>query len=251
MHFFLINLISESNVRQIIYDIESENLRIKTENSAVMATLNQERERIKAYESKIIRYETSLDALNRKIRDKDEYIMKIERELSDKQTILERKDHEKEKQRRKFNSKIAEENDKKNRELEMKLNDQKRKMEDKMRNKEEKLRMVTEIINSEDVTLRNEPIPVSNLIHRFNSNTENVQPPGSERKPRPRVSKSLIILCLKKLNLFFYNLRLFRFQILVIVDRNLLVTKDGWNIRHRTQFHLVPFYNHITRQQNL
>lgn len=168
-----------------MHQIESENIRLKTENSAVTATLNQERERLRAYENKIMRYETSLDTLNRKLRDKEEYISRMERDLGEKQHQLDKKEHEKEKQRRKFNSKIAEEQERKDRELAAKLDEQKRKMRDQMRTQEEKLRLVTDIVNGGDVVSQ----PVSNLIHRFNSNCENVQPPGSERKSRPRVSR--------------------------------------------------------------
>lgn len=148
------------------------------------ATLLQERERLRAYESKIIRYETSLDSLNRKLRDREEYIGQIEQNLGEKQHQLIKKDQEKEKQRRKFNTKIAEEADKKNRELESKLTEQKRKMQDHIRSQEEKLRLVTDIVNGGDLVSE----PVSNLIQRFNSNCDNVQPPGSERKARSKVS---------------------------------------------------------------
>lgn len=158
---------------------------MKTENAAITATLNQERERIRAYESKIMRHETSLDQLNRKLRDFEEYNSNMERKLGEKQLQLHKKDQEKEKQLRKFNSKIAEENDRKRRELESKLNEQKRKMEDQMRSGEEKLRLVTEIVNGNDVQAQ----PVSNLIHRFNSNCENLQP-STERKARSKVSST-------------------------------------------------------------
>lgn len=145
------------------------------------ATLNQERERMRAYESKIIRYETSLDTLNRKLRDKDEFIAQIEHKIGEKQYQLDKKEQEKEKQRRKYDMKIAEENNK----LEQKLSEEKRKMDNRIRSEQEKLRLVTDIVNGGDID-RCEP--VSNLIHRFNSNCENVLPPGSERKTRTRVS---------------------------------------------------------------
>jgi kinesin family member 23 len=109
----------------------------------------------------------------------------MERSLGEKQHQLDKKEQEKEKQRRKFNSKIAEEQEKKNRELGEKLDEQKRLMRDKMRSQQEKLRLVTDIVNGGDIATSQ---PVSNLIHRFNSNCENVQPPGSERKARTRVS---------------------------------------------------------------
>jgi kinesin family member 23 len=174
----------QKSVRQVLHDLETENLRLKTENAAVTATLSQERDRMRAYESKLIRHETSLDTLNRKLRDKEEYILRMEQNLGEKQHQLERKEQEKEKQRRKFNSKIAEETDRKNRELEEKLEEQKRKLHSRMRSQEEKLKLVTEIVTGEDVVQ-----PVSNLIQRFNSNCENLQP-SSERKARPRVSLS-------------------------------------------------------------
>lgn len=172
-------------MRSLLRDIESENIRLKTENAAVTATLNQERERMRAYENKIIRYETSLDQLNRKLRDKEEYISEMERNLGEKQHQLVKKEYEKEKQRRKFSSKMAEENEKMTREMQLKLDQQKRILQEDMRSKDEKLRLVTDIVNGGNIQTG----PVSNLIQRFNSNCDNVQPPGSERKARPRVSR--------------------------------------------------------------
>lgn len=139
---------------------------------------------MRAYESKIIRYETTIDTLNRKLRDREEYIAQMEQNLGEKQHQLDKKEQEKEKQRRKFTSKIAEENDRKNREIDLKLNEQKLKMQEKMRSQEEKLRLVTDIVNENAVSH-----PVSNLIQRFNSNCDDSvkPPPGSERKARPRV----------------------------------------------------------------
>lgn len=160
---------------------------MKTENAAITATLTQERERLKILENKLIRYETSIDTLNRKVRDKDEYISQIEQELNEKQHQIKKKEQEKERQRRKFDSKLAEENDRKNRELELKLTEQKRKMKDQMRSHEEKLRLVTDIVNGGD---EDRTVPVTNLINRFNANCENIQHPASERKARearPRV----------------------------------------------------------------
>jgi kinesin family member 23 len=107
----------------------------------------------------------------------------LEQQLGEKQQRIEKTEHEKERQRRKFDTKMAEETDKKNRELEKKLTEQKRKMQEQMREKEQKLRLVTDIVNGNDV--RSEP--VSNLINRFNANCENVPHPTSERKARPKV----------------------------------------------------------------
>ena len=43
-------MILEKDIRHLIHNIESENIRLKTENASVIATLNQERELIKAPE---------------------------------------------------------------------------------------------------------------------------------------------------------------------------------------------------------
>lgn len=190
---------AEKDVRKILQDIETENIRLKTENAAVTATLQQERERMRAYESKIIRYETSLDQLNRKLRDKEEYISSMERTIGEKQHQLAKTEHEKEKQRHKFSTKMAEENEKMMRETQMKLNEQKRTLEQNMRSQEEKLRLVTDIVND------NSTAPVSSLIQRFNSNCDNIEPPGSERKPRTRVSWCYNYVCIKRIPTYFLN----------------------------------------------
>lgn len=169
----------------MLHDVESENMRLKTENAAVTATLHHERERLLAYDNKIRRYEASLDALNRKLRDKDDYISLMERNIGEKQHMLNKKEQERELQRRKYHMIIGEEKGK----LEQKFSEEKRKLEEKGRVEKEKLRLVTEIMNSEG--LEAAPQPVSNLIQRFNSNCENSQPPGSERKTRTRVSLNL------------------------------------------------------------
>lgn len=209
--------VRQKNVRQIFHELEMENLRLKMENAGVTATLHQERERIGVFESKIHRYESTIDSLNRKLRDKEENILRLEKHLGDQLHQLEKKEHEKEKQRRQFNSKIAEEADRKKREMEQKLDEQKRKLQSRMRFQEEQLKLVTEIVTGEEIQ------PVSNLIQRFNSNCENHQP-SSERKARPRVSSLL-----KQLLSFPSNrvLPLFRLQPFAIVAQNPLAKSAG------------------------
>lgn len=173
-------------VRQLIYEMELENMRLRTENSAVIATLNQEREKIKAFETKIIRYESSIDTLNRNLRDKDEMLQHLQREVGEKEVLLSKKEHEKEKQRKKYNTKLNVEAEKMNRELELKLLEQQKKLDQQMKIKDEKLKLVTEIVNRDDC--------VSNLVNHFN-NQENmrsaentlVRPKPAERVTRPRV----------------------------------------------------------------
>lgn len=157
---------------------------MKTENAAVTATLNQERERLRNYENKMSRYENAIDALNRKVRDKDTYILKLETELNSMQSQLERKNYEKERQKEKFNAKLEHEKEKKERELENKLELHDQRLKAELSSKEAKLKLMREIMDNETTTPA-----VSSLISRFNNaNTENVQPPQSERRARTRVS---------------------------------------------------------------
>lgn len=175
----------DSNFRSLLQNLEEENIRLKTENAAVLATLNSERDRIKNYEGKVSRYETAIDALNRKVRDKETYIFKLETDMDGMQQQLERKTYEKERQKEKFSMKLAKESEKKDRELENRLEQRDKQLKAQLNSKDAKLKLMRDIINNDGI----EELPqVANLIHRFNSNAENVQPPQSERKARPRVS---------------------------------------------------------------
>lgn len=173
----------ELHVRQLIYDMESDNVKLKTENAAVTATLNQEREKIKAFETKIIRYESSIDSLNRKLRDREEMCNRLERELNDKLVLLNRKEHEKEKQRKKYNTKLNHETDKMKREFDMKIKEEQLAKQEMMRDKEEKLKKITEIVTGPSQG-------VSSLVDRFNNqeNLRNVSTRPAEHVSRPRVS---------------------------------------------------------------
>lgn len=147
------------------------------------ATLHQERERLRNYEGKMSRYETAIDSLNRKVRDKETYILKLETELNSLQSQLERKTYEKERQKEKFSIKLARESEKKERELENKLEERDKHLKAQLNSREAKLQLMREIMDNEQTP------HVSSLISRFNNaNTENIQPPQSERKARSRVS---------------------------------------------------------------
>lgn len=168
----------------MIYEMETENMKLKTENSAVTALLSQERDRIKALESKIIRYESSIDNLNRKVRDREELCQQLEQDLNDKVMLLSRKEQEKEKQRKKYNTKLNLETDKMKREFDQKFREEQLAKEQAMRDKNEKLKLITEIVKDDYRTGQG----VSNLVNRFN-NQENVRTNSraAEHVSRPRV----------------------------------------------------------------
>ncbi|XP_055689472.1 kinesin-like protein KIF23 [Lutzomyia longipalpis] len=144
----------QNNFRMHLLQAEKQSLMLKTENASVGAVLGQERNRSNALENKLVSYEASIDDLNRKVRDRDERIYELERKLSGLQNQLSQKEHEKEKQRKKFTSKFQAEKEEMSKELEMKLRAQKDKMQNEMRLKDEKLRLVTDIINSDKFSQR-------------------------------------------------------------------------------------------------
>lgn len=166
--------------------MEAENLKLRTENSAVTALLSQERDKLRAFESKIISYESSIDNLNRKLRDKTEMCLRLEQELSNKVVMLNKKEHEKEKQRKKYNTKLNIETDKMKREFDLKMKEEQIAKEFAVRDKEEKLKLITEIVKDDFRSHQG----VSSLVDRFN-NQENVTRSTTkvmERSSRPRVS---------------------------------------------------------------
>lgn len=131
--------------------MEKENLSLRTELASLNAVYKQERERSLALENKLRLHESSIDVLNNKISNRERQIDDLTRKLNEHQNLLTRKEQEKEKQKKKFTSKLAVEVDKKDRELEIKLREQRAKLQEKMRIKDEKLRLVSNIIQSEDI----------------------------------------------------------------------------------------------------
>jgi kinesin family protein 23 len=137
------------SLRMSLLQNEKDNITLKTENIALKELLNQDRQKVSALENKILIYERSIDDLNRKNQNLEYHLSEMELRLNEKSSQLSQKELEKEKQRRKFNSKLNVEKEKGARELEQKLREQKSKMEQCMKDKEEKLRLVSEIISSD------------------------------------------------------------------------------------------------------
>lgn len=128
--------------------IEKENLSLRTELASLQAVYKQNRERNMALENKIRIYESSLDALNNKISNRERQIDDLSRRLKDQQNVINKKEQEKEKQKKKFDSKLAVEVDKRDRLHELKQ----AKLQDKLRVKDEKLRLLSNIIQSDELS---------------------------------------------------------------------------------------------------
>lgn len=130
--------------------MEKENLALRTELASLKVVYKQERDRGMALENRIRIHESSIDVLNNKVSNRERQIDELSRKLRDQQNLLTRKDLEKENEKKKFNSKLAVEVDRRDRLHEMKH----AKLQDKIRVKEQKLKLLSNIIQSEDVALR-------------------------------------------------------------------------------------------------
>ncbi|XP_017019482.1 kinesin-like protein KIF23 [Drosophila kikkawai] len=137
--------------RQMLMNLDRDNLQLRTELASLKAVYKQERERSAALEKKVRIHESSIDVLNNTLSKRDRQIEELSFKLNEKESQLTQKEHEKEKQKKKFSSKLAVESDKTKREFEHKLREQRAKLTERMRIKDEKLRLVSNILQSEDL----------------------------------------------------------------------------------------------------
>ncbi|EDV40552.1 uncharacterized protein Dana_GF10567 [Drosophila ananassae] len=137
--------------RQMLMNLDRDNLQLRTELASLKAVYKQERERSAALEKKVRIHESSIDVLNNTLSKRDRQIEELTFKLDEQKNLLTQKEHEKEKQKKKFSSKLAVESDKNKRELELKLREQRAKLQERMRIKDEKLRLVSNILQSEDL----------------------------------------------------------------------------------------------------
>ncbi|XP_030380166.1 kinesin-like protein KIF23 [Scaptodrosophila lebanonensis] len=140
-----------NNFRQVIMNLEKDNLQLRTELASLKAVYKQERDRSTALENKVRIHESSIDVLNNSLSKRERQIEELSQKLNEKENMLTQKEHEKEKQKKKFSSKLAVESDKNKREFEVKLREQRAKLQERMRIKDEKLRLVSNILQSEDL----------------------------------------------------------------------------------------------------
>ncbi|EDW85365.1 uncharacterized protein Dwil_GK10551 [Drosophila willistoni] len=154
--------VKSDNFRQILMRMEQDNLQLRTEVASSKVVYKQERERSAALENKVRIHESSIDVLNNTLSKRERQIEELTYKLNEKENLLTQKEQEKEKQKKKFSSKLAVESDKKKREFEQKLREQRVKLQERMRIKDEKLRLVSNILQADDV-------PPSSLIRSQSS----------------------------------------------------------------------------------
>ncbi|XP_065361092.1 kinesin-like protein KIF23 [Calliphora vicina] len=162
------------NFRLHLMQMERENLSLRTELASLKAVYKQERDRSYALENKIRVHESSIDVLNNKLGNRERQIDELTRKLRDHQSMLSRKEQEKENQKKKFNSKLAVEVEKLDR-----LHDLKHaKLQCKIRSKDEKLKLLSNIIQSDEMTVR---MPRSRSSDNLSVDKEMPQPAESVR----------------------------------------------------------------------
>jgi len=79
-------LLNDLNMRQDqfrlnILNMEKENITIRTENIALKGILKQERQKISALENKILIHESSIDDLNRRLRDREDNLRELQKRV--------------------------------------------------------------------------------------------------------------------------------------------------------------------------
>lgn len=108
-----------------LHALEREIITLRTENAALKASFGQERQRTQSHENKIVVHESAIDQLNKKLRARDSEIRQLQQQLAQKQQLLTQKELEKEKQKKRLNSRFAVEKEKIECEAETRLQQQK------------------------------------------------------------------------------------------------------------------------------
>lgn len=150
----------------LLMDSEKENYTVRAENTSLKGILKQERQKNEALEHKILLNERVMEEMSRKNREIEAENRELRSRLDQQHALLRQTEFEKQKQKAKFNSKMASESDKMSRELEQKLQAQKCKLSERMRVKDEKLRLVSNILAADT-------LPNIAPIYRSNS-SENI-----------------------------------------------------------------------------
>lgn len=108
--------------------MERDSFNLKSENASLTAMLQNERQKVIAYEEKMAQYEDTVTELSRQVQSRESLIREMKGQLNQKQQVICQKELEKEKQKQKFSSRLASETGKLTKEMEHKLKEQQEKM---------------------------------------------------------------------------------------------------------------------------
>uniref|UniRef100_A0A1B6D3A1 Kinesin-like protein n=2 Tax=Clastoptera arizonana TaxID=38151 RepID=A0A1B6D3A1_9HEMI len=131
-------------------DLDKELHLLKHENSTLHAESQHSRQKILEFENKVVNLDIKNSSLQKKLNYYEQNVIpKLQEEVVDKECMINQQTQDKEKVKVRLNNKIAQANEKMNRELDHKLNEQKRIFEMKMRDKDLKLREVKRILTDD------------------------------------------------------------------------------------------------------
>lgn len=109
--------------------MERNSYNLKSENASLTAMLQNERQKIIAYDEKMAQYEDTVNELSRQVKSRESLIRDLKGQLNQKQQVICQKELEKEKQKRKYDSRLASETGKLTKEMEQKLKEQEEMMQ--------------------------------------------------------------------------------------------------------------------------
>lgn len=110
--------------RATLVQMERNSFNLKSENASLAAMLHNERQKAIAYEEKLAQYEDTVSELTRQVKSRESLIRDMKGQLNQKQQVICQKELEKEKQKRKYDSRLASETGKLTKEMEQKLKEQ-------------------------------------------------------------------------------------------------------------------------------
>lgn len=131
--------------------MERDSFNLKSENASLAAMLHNERQKVIAYEEKMVQYEDTVSELSRQVKSRESLIRDMKGQLNQKQQVICQKELEKEKQKRKYDNRLASETGKLTMEMELKLKEQQNKMKDELRDKENRLKLAADVLSSDYV----------------------------------------------------------------------------------------------------
>ncbi|XP_037875228.1 kinesin-like protein KIF23 [Bombyx mori] len=138
--------VKDERLRSALLDLEKESLEVRSENSSLRGQLAASERRIRALEERLTATENASLTHQRKLAEMTEYTSSLKRDLQEKEYLLNQNKFEKEKQKkileRKYNHKIAAEQEKAK-----EINTEKERLRNAVEEKENCLRKVKEALN--------------------------------------------------------------------------------------------------------
>ncbi|XP_037045291.1 kinesin-like protein KIF23 [Bradysia coprophila] len=135
--------------RAALVQMERDSYNLKSENASLTAMLQNERQKVIAYEEKLAQYEDTVSDLSRQVKDRESMIREMKGQLNQKQQVICQKELEKEKQKRKYDNRLASETGKLTKEMEQKYQEQQLKMKEELRDKENRLKLAHDVLSSD------------------------------------------------------------------------------------------------------